>query len=157
MCCQALQFLALMGRAHVQVTAGVSTAALKDRYAAAPLSSQFLVADGGGLGSTVEWLRPQKGFDKMLPLRKCYERLVVEWGLVGRLRDHVRPPSSNSILTAAEEEQVRAELISFLQKQGFDCDAAIREHQPFLLSAWRALGQLMPHCLTCKKGCRQAF
>ena len=100
------------------------------------------ILDGGGLGSSADWLRPRVVHDVVKPLREQFEALVRDWNMVPRLRAHVASKSSFSLFEADEAEQLRRTLVKFLQDAGFPCSDHVEPFQPFLLDAWASLAQL---------------
>ena len=57
------------------------------------------IADGGGLGSTADWLIPQAQSDLFQPLRRKFEQMAKQWGFVSKLQQHVAAPTVEGFLS----------------------------------------------------------
>ena len=121
------------GAGNVGTAVGVSPPALR---------AEVAITDGGGHGSSVDWLAPRETKDVLGPLRRTFLGLASTWNMVDRLRAHVATRSAECIFNSDEISVLRRELVSFLSAAGFPCSTEVREFQPFLLDAWRSLGQL---------------
>ena len=107
------------------------------------LSATVPITDGGGQGSSADWLRPRANVDLLRGLRKTFEGLVSKWNVVQRLRDHVAVHCSEPLFSPSESVLLRAALVDFLNDAGFPCTSQVAPHQPFPLEAWKALAQLL--------------
>ena len=99
------------------------------------------IEDGGGLGSSADWLVPRCQVDFFKPLRSSFRELVAAWHLCGRLQTHLAARNDFPVFSAHELDVARQEMANFLKKAGFPCSLAVREHQPFLLDMWHSLTQ----------------
>ena len=104
--------------------------------------AELPILDGGGLGSTADWLRPRVSKDVFHPLRKRFGSSVREAALVPRLRKHLERRCGDCLFSVQEVQQLRDELVQFLRVSGSPCTDAVAPHQPFLLDAWRACAEL---------------
>ena len=96
---------------------------------------QNSILDGGGLGSTADWLQPRVSKHLFKPLRKHFEGLVGARGLIPRLRKHVANKSSQDLVTDGEGEraQLRAAIVEFLAEQGFPAMTRLLHTNHFFL------------------------
>ena len=108
-----------------------------------PLRVDCNILDGGGLGSSADWLVPRVSEDLFLQLRRKFQSWALEWRVVDRLRKHVAAKCSNCLFTKAEIHLLQAGLVEFLNSRGHTCNSCVEPHQPFLLSAWRALAEFV--------------
>jgi hypothetical protein len=100
---------------------------------------ELQIPDGGGLGSTAVWLKPQENVDVLKPLRRCFMDLAKEWGLIPRLLEYCRAKRDDALLSSFEVDTLQRHIQAFLPDLGEICSLAIKQHQPFLLDIWRAL------------------
>lgn len=101
------------------------------------------VPDGGGIRSTADWFQPRAKVDLLRDLRRKFESLAMEWCLVPRLLAHTSHPTDAALLSVEEVKRLRGELVGFFAVQRFSCNADIDPNQPFLLSVWRALSEMI--------------
>ena len=108
-----------------------------------PLRVDCNILDGGGLGSSADWFVPRVSEDLFLQLRHKFQSWALEWRVVDRLRKHVAAKCSDCLFTKAEIHLLQAGLVEFLNSRGHTCNSCVEPHQPFLLSAWRALTEFV--------------
>ena len=108
-----------------------------------PLCVDCNILDGGGLGSSADWFVPRVSEDLFLQLRHKFQSWALEWRVVDRLRKHVAAKCSDCLFTKAEIHLLQAGLVEFLNSRGHTCNSCVEPHQPFLLSAWRALTEFV--------------
>ena len=73
------------------------------------------IADGGGLGSSADWLVPRAKVDVCIPLRDCFASLRDQRYLVPRLQAHCLAKSAESLFSPPQLLRLREELVSFLR------------------------------------------
>ena len=97
------------------------------------------IADGGGLGSSADWLVPRAEVDVYRPLRDRFASLCDEWKLVPRLQAHCLAKSAESLFSPPELLRLREELVSFLRSAAVPGSLRVEPYQPFLLDCWDGL------------------
>ena len=86
---------------------------------------------------------PSVSEDLFLQLQHKYQSWALDWRVVDRLRKHVAAKCSDCLFTKAEIHLLQAGLVEFLNSRGHACASCVEPHQPFLLSAWRALAEFV--------------
>ena len=89
--------------------------------------------DGGGLGSDADGYRVSEEPDLFQDLRLCWWSRIQDWNLVGRLEAHVAMQSKLPLLSEEETRMLRADVASFLRKQGLACCDSVVPGQPLAL------------------------
>ena len=100
------------------------------------LCAKVAITDGGGHGSSADWLVPREAKDVLGPLRHSFLSLAAKWNLVERLSAHVAARRAECLFNTEEISILREQLVSFLAAAGCPCSTNVREFQPFLLDAW---------------------
>ena len=87
------------------------------------LRAKVAFTDGGGHGSSADWLVPREAKDILGPLRHSFLSLAAKWNLVERLSAHVAARRAECLFNTEEISFLREQLVSFLARAGCPCSA----------------------------------